>query len=87
MKTSLREQIYKKFRFYWKERGNPWINGSSVERYALEQGFKPSNASRRLRELAEEGLLERLEEKSVSYRYKPTEHEIIRLKMREKLNI
>lgn len=55
-----------------------FVNGGEIERLAMEKGFKASNASRRLRELAEEGVLEREERKgkkrmSVWYRYKRVE--------------
>lgn len=38
---------------------NEWVNGGDLERAALNAGFKSSNASRRCRELENEGLLER----------------------------
>jgi DNA-binding IclR family transcriptional regulator len=51
-----------------------WLNGGEVERLALQVGYKASNASRRCRELAGEGILERKEEKgTVWYRYKKPE--------------
>jgi predicted transcriptional regulator len=50
------------------------INGGEIERLAMNIGKKASNASRRLRELHEEGILERIQEgKSVAYRYIPRE--------------
>lgn len=49
-----------------------WTNGGEVERMALNNGYKASNASRRMRELANEGILDRkIEAGSVWYRYVP----------------
>lgn len=53
---------------------NCWINGGTYERLALANNYKASNISRRLRELHEEGLLDRREvHGTVEYRYKPHE--------------
>lgn len=60
MRDSLRERIYR----YISNRPGKYINGGEVERLALSVGYKASNASRRLRELAEEGLIERDEKKN-----------------------
>lgn len=39
---------------------NPvWHNGGSLEELAMKVGFKASNASRRLRELCEDELIDR----------------------------
>lgn len=63
---------------YWKAK-NEWINGGDGEKIAALEGFKASNASRRLRELCREGLLERELRpmrsggKSVWYRYAKAE--------------
>lgn len=57
-KISLSERILnylRKYPVYW--------NGGEIERLALTAGYKASNASRRLRELHEEGLIEREERK------------------------
>ena len=43
---------------------NGFCNGGEIERLAMGAKFKPSTASRRLRELCNEGLLERKIEKS-----------------------
>ncbi len=56
--NSLRERIMK----YLRSTGT-WINGGEIERLALGAGYKASNASRRCRELCEEGLIERREDK------------------------
>lgn len=52
-----------------------WVNGAQIEELAQKKGYKASNASRRLRELAQEGVIERQERKgkrarTVWYRYK-----------------
>lgn len=57
---SLRERIIK----YFTQRPDTFWNGGEIERLALEAGYKASNASRRLRELAEEGYLEREERRN-----------------------
>jgi hypothetical protein len=36
---------------------NCWVNGGEIERLALDLGYKASNASRRLREMREQGLI------------------------------
>jgi DNA-binding Lrp family transcriptional regulator len=64
-KTSLKSRIVR----YVSRKGD-WVNGATIERLAMEAGFKASNASRRCRELANEGIFERKEEGSVYYRYK-----------------
>lgn len=53
MQTSLRERILTYLR-----KNKAWFNGGELERLAMSVGFKASNASRRLRELREEGLVE-----------------------------
>lgn len=54
----LRERILKYLR-----QQNTWINGGEIERLAQQAGYKASNASRRLRELHEDNLVEREERK------------------------
>lgn len=58
------------------KKGGTFVNGGEIEKLAMDAGFKASNASRRLRELCEEGLIQREERKnpetginSVWYRY------------------
>ena len=66
-----------------------WINGCELERLALSAGYKASNASRRCRELFDEGKLERKLDKTVFYRYKQFNPEIYSpeyLKIIEKQN-
>lgn len=61
---SLKEQIVRNL-------GSQWVNGGWVERFALDRGYKASNGSRRARELANQGRIERKDEKgSVWYRRK-----------------
>ena len=57
MEKSLVERIKK----YFSHRPTLWINGRDIEELAMNAGYKASNASRRLRELAEEGFLDREE--------------------------
>ncbi len=54
MKQSLKNRALKYLR-----NNQGWINGGELERLALEHGYKASNVSRRLRELCEDGLIER----------------------------
>lgn len=59
---------------YLKSNPGVWQNGGEIERLAMGIGYKASNASRRCRELAQEGTIERKEEKgSVWYRYPITQ--------------
>lgn len=49
-----------------------WLNGGEFERWAMNNGFKASNASRRLRELENEGFIEKkIDNGSVWYRLIP----------------
>lgn len=43
---------------HWKSK-DEWINGADGEKIAMYEGYKPSNAGRRLRELCQEGILNR----------------------------
>lgn len=84
---SLRDNIRLNAKLIYPE----WLNGGEFERLAFDMGYKPSNASRRARELENDNILEREERKttgvkSVFYRYKPTEHEILSWSMQNKLN-
>ena len=60
MKPSLKNRILAYIR---KQKG--YVNGGELERLAEQAGYKASNASRRARELYQEGLLERKIEKSL----------------------
>ena len=64
---SLKIQIFN----YLKAREDQWINGNRFEELALRIGKKGSNASRRLRELANESgyIQRRISGKSVEYRF------------------
>lgn len=66
---SLRERILN----YYHQNAGAWISGGEIEKLvALHTTYKASNSSRRLRELCEDGLLERKEVKgTVFYRYLP----------------
>ena len=71
MEKSLSERI----KHYFEIRPDLWINGRDIEELAMQTGYKASNASRRCRELCEEGFLEREERrgrkvKSVFYKWK-----------------
>lgn len=69
---SLQINIQNRLYDIWLEDKERFTNGGEIERFALETGFKASNASRRCRELVNEGILERKESKgSVWYRYAP----------------
>jgi len=47
-----------------------WINGGEIEKLAQEVGYKASNASRRCRELYEEGKINRrLKNGTVEYQF------------------
>lgn len=74
-KISLKERIVEVFKAYSKNYGpDIWINGGEVERFAMNIGYKSSNASRRCRELENEGILEKRinpKNRSVEYRLKP----------------
>jgi hypothetical protein len=62
---SLKEKLL----LYATGKSNVWINGGEFERLAMNEGYKASNCSRRLRELANEGkLLRKVENGSVWYR-------------------
>lgn len=53
---------------YFARHPDKWYNGGVIEEFALTAGYKASNASRRLRELKEENILERkIERGSVWY--------------------
>ena len=68
-KLSLRQRILN----YYRNHAGKVISGGEIERLvASHTTYKPSNVSRRLRELAEDGLLVRSEVKgTVFYSYQP----------------
>lgn len=65
-KPSLKERLAD----FAKEKYPTFVNGGDFETFSITLGFKASNGSRRCRELADEGTLERrINGKSVEYRY------------------
>jgi DNA-binding transcriptional ArsR family regulator len=73
MKQSLADRILA----YYRKNSGVWISGGEIERLVAQHTtYKASNASRRLRELREDGLLEAKEVKgTVFYRYVPKHQE------------
>lgn len=62
--------LVEKLKIHAKGKYPHFVNGGEFELLAQNEGFKSSNASRRLRELANVGILERrLNGKSVEYRW------------------
>jgi DNA-binding transcriptional ArsR family regulator len=63
---------------FYQKHPHEWISGGAIERLVAEKTtYKASNASRRLRELREDNLLESKEMKgTVFYRYVPQRKEI-----------
>lgn len=74
MKISLRDRILNHYRKY----PGVFISGGEIERLVAQKTtYKASNASRRLRELREDGLLESKEIKgTVYYRYIPQPRQV-----------
>jgi len=71
---SLRERILS----YYRKNAGVYIAGGEIERLVAQNTtYKASNASRRLRELREDGLLESKEVKgTVYYQYVPQQKEV-----------
>lgn len=70
---SLRERIF----LYCKRQPDVWISGDEIEKKSQSKGYKASTGSRRARELAEDGDLERKEVKgTVFYSYVPKKRKI-----------
>jgi hypothetical protein len=66
--------LAKRIENYLRKHPDTFFNGGEIERLSMSAGYKASNGSRRCREMVEEGILERKEEKgSVWYRYVPKE--------------
>lgn len=59
MKTALRQRIIDYLKQWHEYDHKAFVNGGEIERLALEAGYKASNASRRLRELENEGIIEK----------------------------
>lgn len=74
MKQSLRERILS----YYRRNEGKYISGGEIERLVAQNTtYKASNASRRLRELREDGFLEAKEVKgTVYYCYVPQQKEV-----------
>ena len=71
--------LYERILAYYHRNDGRWISGGEVERLVAQRTkYKPSNCSRRLRELHEDGKLERKEVKrTVFYRYLPQKKQVI----------
>lgn len=68
--TSLKDRIYRYLVEWHNCQPDKFINGGEIERLALEIGYKASNASRRCRELCDEGKIQkRFNNGTVEYRY------------------
>ena len=66
--------LVERIKRYFQQRATIWINGKDIEELTMQAGYKASNGSRRCRELAEEGYLDREERrgkrtKSVWYKW------------------
>lgn len=73
---SLKDRIVKYLELKYADDPYAYINGGEIEREALIAGYKASNASRRLRELVNEGILVKsMRNGSVEYKYVP-EYEV-----------
>lgn len=67
-KLSLKQMILNRL----KQMEGQWVHKGRIEERVKEWGYLAENGNRRCRELYEEGLIERKEERgSVSYRYAP----------------
>lgn len=74
---SMKKQSLKNRMLAYLKRQNCFVNGGELERLALSNGYKASNISRRARECAELGVLERKEEKGIVwYKYNGIEKTI-----------
>lgn len=84
MKLSIRQRILN----YYKRRKGEWIASGEIQRLVAEKTDKtPQNAGRRLRELAEDGLLEvEIRKKHAWYRFKEQAPQIKRVMHIEVIN-
>lgn len=71
MRNYLNRSIKNQILLFAKARYPDWVGGIEIEKLALSKNYKSSNASRRARELYQEGFLERREGAYVEYRYIP----------------
>lgn len=79
MQESLTNKIQRYLKSWSVYKPDYWVNGGEIERLAQEKGYKSSNASRRCREMAVEGIIERRENSRghVEYRYKQSVMKIV----------
>lgn len=84
MKTSLRQRI---LNYYERNKGN-WIASGTLQRLVAEKTtYTPQNVGRRLRELAEDGLLEvEYREGHAWYRFKEQPQKVVRRSIIEIIN-
>lgn len=90
MKTSVRELILKRFRVKFLQGENGWVNAQTIEDILHPlTGKKHETIGRQLRLMAENGELDKQimtlkvgGKESVWYRYVPSDHEILSLKMK-----
>lgn len=70
---SLRNRINNYLEDWYQVDQNKFVNGGEIEKLAQDNGYKASNASRRLRELENEGRIEKRynSKGTVEYRHKP----------------
>lgn len=78
-KISLKQRI----KNYMRRHEDEWINGGEIERLALENGYKGSTASRECRLLAEQGILQRKEERNSNTNIKSVWYMIPKRKLPE----
>lgn len=81
---SIRQMILNRFRVKYLAGNNDFINGGKIELYIAENGHKGGTASRELRLMQEDDLLEKeyrpmvnSKTQSVWYRYKPNDRELL----------
>ncbi len=69
---SLKDRIVRFLKHKYQEDPESYVHGGEIEREALIAGYSASNASRRLRELANEQVLDKTENLKghVMYRFK-----------------
>ncbi len=70
MELSLEQRIINYLQAIREKYPDMFVNGGEIERLALAKGYKASNASRRLRELTNEGVLERQEDEKGHVEYR-----------------
>ncbi len=87
---SLQSELLKKFRSRWKSKNYSFVNSQAIQDWEHENiphpkgkavKYKHDTISRTLRTMAEENLIDRMEEGSVFYKYHPTEHDVMWARM------